>query len=51
LPQAAGAAGILEKREILAVIAVKCFHGCRVAAAIVGQARQFALFAGAAGSD
>jgi hypothetical protein len=46
-----GALGILEKSQVLAVIAVECFHGGRAAAGGVGQARQCALLAHAPESD
>jgi hypothetical protein len=46
-----GALGILEKSQVLTVIAVECFHGDGAAAGSVGQARQCALFERGAESD
>jgi hypothetical protein len=46
-----GALGILEKSQVLAVVAVECFHGDGAAGGSVGQARQCASFTRAAESD
>jgi hypothetical protein len=48
---ASGASGVLKERQILTVIAMERFHGIGGTVAIIGNARQCALFRRAAERD